>query len=520
MRRLIIWYPLLFSINVFLTIYVSQINVIPLQEIILPISIAVIISAGIWVLLVRLFKDVQRASFITFLIILWFSYFGAVQSAVFSQLRITSNIWINGGFLFLWTVLFGILGSNNIWKKITKPEMITAYMAVVGLCVMIMSIYRYGQFKLAGYDRILSSEFPQPTLHFSQRPDIYYIILDGYSRSDVLEKVYNFSNGEFLEFLKQRGFYIATQSRSNYIQTILSLSSSLNMDYLPNIKSGRSQDSKYLENWISNNVVIRALKEIGYRPIVLPSGYRFTEIVEHIPESLTSYYHPHKGSLELLFIWYSVLNFGQVNGLALTPTDQYADQQARIITNGSTIGEIAGEPGPKFVFWHILAPHPPFIFDESGPINPNALYFPFDGTGSHVTSEVYIDGYLKQISYVNHLLTDVIDDILQNSEVPPIIVLQGDHGGGAYLDLSSQDDTCLYERYSILNAYLLPGFEGNEVVYSSITPLNSFRMIFNLYFGTHLSYLDDDSYYSDFMHLYNFINITNSIGNDCAEFQK
>jgi len=49
--------------------------------------------------------------------------------------------------------------------------------------------------------------------------------------------------------------------------------------------------------------------------------------------------------------------------------------------------------------------------------------------------------------------------------------------------------------YSILNASYLPGVEisENEV---ALSPVNTFRMILNAYFGGQISYLPDNSYIS------------------------
>ena len=47
-----------------------------------------------------------------------------------------------------------------------------------------------------------------------------------------------------------------------------------------------------------------------------------------------------------------------------------------------------------------------------------------------------------------------------------------------------------------LNAYYMPG--ANILPYPTITPVNSFRMIFNDYFGQDLPLLEDVSFYSSY----------------------
>jgi hypothetical protein len=66
-----------------------------------------------------------------------------------------------------------------------------------------------------------------------------------------------------------------------------------------------------------------------------------------------------------------------------------------------------------------------------------------------------------------------------------VIILQGDHGWG---------NTPSLKMY-ILNAYYLPG--ASNAVYPMITPVNTFRTIFNAYFGGNYELLPDISYYSN-----------------------
>ncbi len=58
-------------------------------------------------------------------------------------------------------------------------------------------------------------------------PAIYYIILDGYARSEVMRELFDFDNTAFLERLERKGFFVARGSNANYCQTPLSRSSSL-----------------------------------------------------------------------------------------------------------------------------------------------------------------------------------------------------------------------------------------------------------------------------------------------------
>jgi hypothetical protein len=170
--------------------------------------------------------------------------------------------------------------------------------------------------------------------------------------------------------------------------------------------------------------------------------------------------------------------------------------------------------GPKIVFTHIVGPHPPFVLDADGnPIQPVWPYNLRDATFLGTPDE-YVSGYVEEAIYLNRRLEEVIEVILSTSERPPIIILQGDHGPGNYFDQDRLDDSCLRERYSILNAYYFPD-QNYAALYPSISPVNSFRVVFNTYYGTDLPLLEDRSYYASWLAPFDFTEVTDKIQLAC-----
>jgi hypothetical protein len=160
-----------------------------------------------------------------------------------------------------------------------------------------------------------------------------------------------------------------------------------------------------------------------------------------------------------------------------------------------------------------MCPHPPFVFGPSGePIEPPWPFSIEDCDGwleqSGATREGYRSGYRDQVVFLNRKLRDAIDSILSHPTRPRIIILQGDHGPGSDVvrDVAKAD---VRERFGIFNAYLLPG-DGRRLLYDSISPVNTFRVILNHYFGTHYERLDDRSYaVADYEHRpFEFIDVT------------
>jgi hypothetical protein len=165
-------------------------------------------------------------------------------------------------------------------------------------------------------------------------------------------------------------------------------------------------------------------------------------------------------------------------------------------TNGTTVPDV---PSPKFVFVHLVIPHHPFVF---GPNGEN-----LSSIGSGVPKgvpkfEEYKIKYPDQVRYINKRITAVVDLILQSSPNPPIIVIQGDHGPAPF-DVNER-------RMKILNAYYFP--DDLEGLYPTITPVNTFRLIFDKYFGQNYPLLEDRSLYSAYDIPYNY----EEVPNDCT----
>jgi len=170
------------------------------------------------------------------------------------------------------------------------------------------------------------------------------------------------------------------------------------------------------------------------------------------------------------------------------------------------IPELGPRNSPAFVFAHVLIPHPPFVFGPNGePVNreknptQNELLRLKDRAS-------YRRGYRNQMAYTNKLLIRTIDGIGARSEKPAIIILEGDHGPSLN-STGTVNKRFIREKFGILNAYYLP-FGVKNRHYEDVTPVNSFRIIFNRYFGTNFKLLEDRSYYAPFHFPYRLTDVT------------
>jgi hypothetical protein len=156
----------------------------------------------------------------------------------------------------------------------------------------------------------------------------------------------------------------------------------------------------------------------------------------------------------------------------------------------------AALPGPKFVFMHVLSPHPPMVFGPNGEaVNVGR----FEDKSGENLEQALLDAYSDQVVYVNSRVLENIDAILRHSASPPIVVVMGDHG---WAERNEED------KLSILNAILLP--THGEFLNERITPVNTFRGILSEYFGSNLVQLEDKSYFSTEEDVFEFTKIENT----------
>jgi len=324
-------------------------------------------------------------------------------------------------------------------------------------------------------------------------PDIYWIILDGYGRSDALLQDYGLDNAPFLKGLEELGFVIPDCTLSNYSVTTLSVASALHMDYVENFTTLVQPGEKDIDwlayhNLLLDNPVRARLEALGYQTVAFETGYEFSDITD-VDYFIVGNRNPlgqnvQSGDIsdfEELFIRTTALrpleelSLAQRKRLApaiKTPEERAFDTVRFALDQMERLPEIEGR---KFVIAHIMAQHPPFVFDRAG---------------SFKVSKTALEGYAPEVEYLNKRILNIVHTLLGGSKTDPVIVIQGDHGWESH------------NRNRILNAYYLPG--AAQKVYDQITPVNTFRLILDTYFGGQYGLIADKSLYSRHDDVYNF----------------
>jgi hypothetical protein len=336
-------------------------------------------------------------------------------------------------------------------------------------------------------------------------PDVYYIILDGYARADVLEQYYGHDNSPFLAALRDRGFAVNEQSFSNYYWTFLSLASSLNMDYVPAVLDGKlnpdSVDRRTAYELIRNSSVSRVLRAHGYRFIQLQSTWGATLENPHADTLV-----PCGSTLFADEFLRTVAEASWLRVLTAQASGSLADCHRQ---NFASLASIAALPERKFVLAHFLLPHHPYLFDRNGNVLSNVSITNQFDFQSRLWEQR--NGYLEQLLYVNDAVLAAIAEIQRQSTRPPIIVLQSDHGPQLNNGLVEAEQRRV--RLANLAAFHLPD-APRDLIPQGDSPVNFFRRILDFYVGANLPPLENRHFYSTYRRPFAFKDVTELLHSD------
>lgn len=420
-----------------------------------------------------------------FFILLFFSYGHVYQ-------------WLEPRKLFLshHSILFSLflaVGGVITWVILRFKENARQLIVPINLILLVLFLFSAipATTKLIQYDMELRNKSKAVVSAQAGLPDVYFIILDAYARNDVLQSKFGFDNSNFTGHLKDLGFSVIPCSQSNYQITMISILSTLSMDYISDTptdttKQGWSSDITIEREKIIHNPVRTKLEGLGYTTVSFESAYPWSETPD------VDYYYKvdlnHKysvlnkfetillnSSMGILYTEYSkrFISSGQSNPINLDTFDESAEYYYLVHRNTlDKLDTVAQLKSPKYVYAHLGAPHEPYVLAQDGSF---ALGTKHSG-----------DPYINQLIYVNKRITKIVETILRESKIPPIIILESDHG---------YDPKDKNTRLKNLMAFYAPEEIRNQL-YPTMTPINSFRIVLNYLDGGSRPLLRDYSFFS------------------------
>lgn len=452
-----------------------------LNSLLISISTTAMVLCGLRILS----RNWQLAGLLTSLLVIWFFLYGRLYVPLKSV-----NLFglVLGRHRYLLVAWSGIIIGAAFWlikKSRVNQDLTTALniFSTILICLPTIQIVTFTLRNLTLPRTPVVSSVTQliSWTDNSTPPDIYYIVLDGYARSDVLEQVEGIDNTTFLGDLRQLGFYIAECARSNYSRTSHSLTSTFNMEYIQALRSGVApdEDPAWLLPYLKHNVVRQQLEGLGYKTIVFKNSWeRFVwdDATIVYKSSGTALLSPFEYLLLRTTVLRAYLDVRESETRLLSDYTYYEDTLYAL----RQLQNVPDIPGPKLVFVHLIIPHSPFVFGPNG----EYIDIPYDADAGNIyTKEDGRRGSVAAVSYINKRMLEIIPQLIRASKTPPIIVLAGDHGTPAG---GNQNEV------KILAGFFTPG--SGSLFYKTITSVNIFRVLFDAYFNGSFGLLPDTSY--------------------------
>jgi len=325
-------------------------------------------------------------------------------------------------------------------------------------------------------------------------PNVYFIIVDGYTSLAVLQEVLDYDNQAFIREMEKQGFVHQNENFSAYTSTSLSLAAMMQGEYPVTEDSPRySTTHNFYPSLLQHSeppAAVKQAKALGYTVRLFGNSW-----AECAPMHLKC-----PSSQDSILTSYEVLTF-----LELTPISWVRENTGflnlhQTIEEGSdAIGRFlryakrrGNKDGPYFTFIHHLPPHPPYIYNPDCTVRKNIAY---DFTSWSEGAKPY---YLDNLQCTNKKLKE-LSTYINNEDPGAIVVIQADHGTAFEVDWTvvpdEWSDLQIRERLSILSLIRAPE-NCHQWLLPQLNTVNAVRFVFGCIVGEKPKYLCNDSFIS------------------------
>jgi hypothetical protein len=503
-------HPTLFALQPPLALYAANVSLVPVSDVWLPCLCSAGVALALWGLVRVFLREWGRAAGVASALVFCAFWYGQVADWTAPLAETYASGSERTVAIVAWavpTLGLAVLAGRK-WRA---PQRLTLALNLLsGLAVA----FALATAVMAHWSAASRIERAHRSLAVGQqasakdRPDVFYIVLDGFGRGDVLAKKYGMPEIGLEEGLERRGFFVARDARANYVQTELSIASALNMSEVQSLvePTGTTDEQRMvLDRLIGDSAVARTFKSLGYTVIAVTSGFpalTFSGADLVVGGDL--------GSTLYLDALLKRTPFSMPGGAV----ESQFDQRRRLVSGAFTnIERLApASEAPRFVIVHVLAPHPPFVFGAGGEaVRPRGGFSIEDG--SHFVAnhgaDAYRAGYRDQALFIGERLLQAVDRLIEE-QPGAVVVVASDHGPKMGLDQESLDGTDVNECFPILLAVWGPD-SVTERLHASSTPVNLFRAVLSGLFSTELPNTQERSYYSPWSSPLEFVDVTDRV---------
>lgn len=446
-------YQIGISILIPFSFYINNFYIFNYQDVILTILLFSLLSILITFTL-YLFTGLYKSSLLTFLFFTTFLFPGLP--------------WSYGLFIF-------ILSLTITFFIISKEISIKIHLMLNLFVIFMLSFQLYNFSTLFFLGKTINNN-SYKLEEMIIKPDIYHFVLDGYSSQSALYQFYKFDNIEFINKLRDMGFKIYSNATSPYNQTLPTMSSIFNMEYIKKIASSPPA-SIQMRNWGASSykgTLPTYLNDNGYNFAFSSNGYGFLSFPENYDINAVN------NNIMLSVFFNEIINNTWWGSKLFKYKSNYGIYEKTI--NALNFRSYERIPKPFFYYAHILSPHPPFNINRNGEITNEYKNFSTSiDDASHATKmdplliEEYKKGYIEKLIFTNSTIIKQIEYILKNVGGKKTIIIHGDHGGGSEMNHDHLEKTCVMERYKPLLAVYNNYNEENNNTDKSYSLVNIYR---------------------------------------------
>ena len=497
-------HPLLLAAYAVLFVYAANISEVLPRDLLLPLAVALAGAAVVLALCALLFRDPRRGALLASAVVLAFAFFGHISS------QLDGDVIGEMAQLALWAAFIGAVGiyawRARAWLGGVTTALNAFGLVLVGIALFTIIPAETSRVVRASEGEPVSQVVMAEATRLPQR-DIYFLVFDRYGSDWSLKQRFGIDNDIYPD-LRDKGFQVIPGARANYRATDFSLASMLSMDMLDDLTRSvgpDSDDRTPARAKLGDHEVGRFLRANGYRYYHLGAWYgptRTNPIADEVRVwGKTTEFEQILGDATILPA------LGHLTGTATEDDDFRNRHREEALFELRQVAKLAETPGRKFVFAHILLPHPPYGFDAEGDIVLKATEKEAVAAGREG------DLFAEQLAFTNDRIRELVEVLLDRPpDEQPIIVISADEGPFICGNTDCVDRTpeTYGTRFGTLRAYYLPDLDYE--VPSDDTGVNIFRMLFREYFGADLPDLPNRSYdWPDNDHLYDFRDITDEL---------